>query len=182
MTGNHNDDEDNLWQEAVKHVVPLQAQKRRSTPTTPPPRMRSHAPAPYGDAAPAPLHIVIEPNATMHGLRHKDSADILRKLAKGQLPFEDRLDLHGMYADEARQAIHDFLRESFDNGYRCIIIIHGKGNATQGGHGPYGNLGLLKASLPGWLDSNPYVMAFHTAVPKDGGLGACYIYLRRKRF
>lgn len=173
--------EDDLWDEAVKNVTPLRAQKRRSTPTAPPPARPQQAPAPYGDAAPAPMRIVVEPNATMHGLRYQDSGDILRKLARGHLPFEDRLDLHGMYADEARQATHDFLRESFDNGHRCVIIIHGKGNATQGGHGPYGNLGLLKASLPGWLDSNPYVMAFHTAQPKDGGLGASYVYLRRKR-
>jgi DNA-nicking Smr family endonuclease len=40
-------------------------------------------------------------------------------------------------------------------------------------------MGVIKFQIAGWLAGHPRVLAFHTALPQDGGTGAIYVYLRR---
>jgi DNA-nicking Smr family endonuclease len=42
-------------------------------------------------------------------------------------------------------------------------------------------MGMLRDQVPDWLASHPRVMAYHTALPRDGGSGALYVYLRRRK-
>jgi len=109
------------------------------------------------------------------------SADVdsrtLDRLRRGRLRPEARLDLHGMTQDKAHRALNRFIAEAQSSGVRSTIIITGKGRISEGG-------GVLRNQVPQWLNApgiRPSILAFAPAQPKDGGAGALYVLLRRRR-
>ncbi len=112
----------------------------------------------------------------VEGRRGDLPPDVARKLRRGVLPVDGRLDLHGMGAGEARGQLELFLRTMRARGERCVLVIHGKG-----GHSP-GGVGILRGEIAAWLSqgrSCEHVAAFATARAEDGGEGAVYVLLRR---
>jgi DNA-nicking Smr family endonuclease len=98
-----------------------------------------------------------------------------RRLRMGDLPIDARLDLHGMNADGAREALEVFLREKRVRRDRVVLVIHGRGE-----HSPAG-LGVLRGEIAAWLSqgrASQHVAAFATARQDDGGEGALYVLLR----
>lgn len=98
-----------------------------------------------------------------------------RKLFRGDVPVTRRLDLHGMTAAQAEQRVSGFVQESALRGHRCVLIITGKGARGDG---------VLRRHVPIWLKKPSVagmVLAIAEARPSDGGAGALYILLRRKR-
>jgi DNA-nicking Smr family endonuclease len=109
------------------------------------------------------------------------SADLDRstadKLRRGLLPVEARLDLHGHRQAEAHRALDAFVTRAAHAGKRCLLVITGKGNAP-------GSEGVLRQALPRWLNEAPLraqILAMTEAQPRDGGSGAFYLLLKRKR-
>ncbi len=100
---------------------------------------------------------------------------LLRKLTKGQIPWEEGLDLHGLRVEEARDEVSGFVRRAQHQGCRCIIIVHGK--ALDSDDSP----ARLKSYLNEWLRQLNPVLAFASATPRDGGTGAVYVLLRRHK-
>lgn len=91
--------------------------------------------------------------------------------------MEASLDLHGLSQEEAHQALARFLARAAQAGRRCVLVVTGKG-VKAGGEG------ILRASVPRWLNApelRAQVLAFTYAAPKDGGTGALYILLKRRR-
>ena len=112
----------------------------------------------------------------VEGRRVDVPPDMLRKLRRGNLPLDARIDLHGMGTREARGQLELFLRTMRARGERCVLVIHGKGS-----HSPQG-LGVLRGEIAAWLSqgsSSVHVAAFTTAGEADGGEGAVYVLLRR---
>ncbi|MGA7120446.1 MAG: Smr/MutS family protein [Polyangiaceae bacterium] len=102
--------------------------------------------------------------------------DALRRLRRGLMPIDARLDLHGMRVQEARTELDHFLRTMRARGERCLLVVHGKGE-----HSPQG-MGVLRGEMGAWLSQGPssqHVAAFVTAREVDGGEGAVYVLLRR---
>ena len=102
--------------------------------------------------------------------------DALRRLRRGSLPIDARVDLHGLTAQQARAQVEVFLRTMRARGERCVLVIHGKGE-----HSPQG-AGVLRGEIAAWLSqgaASEHVAAFATAVVSDGGAGAVYVLLRR---
>ena len=104
------------------------------------------------------------------GLQHR----LLRQLKRGELRPEAQLDLHGHTIAEAASLLSTFLHEAQQSGLRCIRIVHGKGHRSTEGRP------VLKTQLNQWLRDTPTVLAFSSAQPKDGGMGAMYVLLRRE--
>jgi len=98
---------------------------------------------------------------------------VLRRLRRGQFSIQAELDLHGLRASAAQQAVATFVRHSVSSGYRCVRIIHGKG------HGSYAKEPVLKRKLGGWLRRRDAVLAYCSARAIDGGTGAVYVLLKR---
>lgn len=96
----------------------------------------------------------------------------MKQLKKGDIPFQSKLDLHGYRSEEAKSKLLDHLNKARQEGIRCVLIIHGKG--SYGGEPP-----RLKNLVNVWLQQIPEVIAFHSAIPKDGGTGALYVLLKR---
>ncbi len=95
-------------------------------------------------------------------------------LHRGDYAVQDFIDLHGYTVTEARGLLEEFLRLSIKRGYRCVKVIHGRGLSSA--RGP-----VLKEAVLGWLqrELRRYVLAYATARPNDGGLGATYVLLRK---
>ena len=105
------------------------------------------------------------------GLQHRQ----LQKLRRGQLAIGAELDLHGMSAAEARQALIDFIGMACTANIRCVRLIHGKGSMSAG------KVPVLKNRLNNWLRQHHDVLAFNSAQIGDGGTGALYVLLRSQR-
>ncbi len=98
----------------------------------------------------------------------------LSQLRSGQIRWEARLDLHGLRPDKAQDILCNFIEQQTHLEHRCLLIIHGKGGRN---HEPP----ILKNHVNHWLPQMPQVLAFHSALPKDGGTGAIYVLLQRQR-
>lgn len=109
------------------------------------------------------------------------------RLKRGQLPIEGRLDLHGLGREKARAALNAFVARQAALGRRCVLVITGKGRPdwqrpVWGADAP--EVGVIRRALPAWLRDNPnkdHVLAFTPAQPRDGGAGAWYVLLRRRK-
>ena len=105
------------------------------------------------------------------GVQH----NLMRKLRRGQISIEAELDLHRMTSDQARQATAQFLTDILASGKRCVRLIHGKGK------GSFNKMPVLKHKLNHWLRQRDEVLAFCSARKVDGGTGAVYVLLKKKR-
>lgn len=101
----------------------------------------------------------------------------IHRLRRGQVRLERTLDLHGLDAPAARDAVVDTLRRMWDLGERGLLIIHGRGLHSESGP-------VLKESLPEWLAAPPHgqrILGFLTAPPELGGAGATLVLVRKRR-
>ena len=98
--------------------------------------------------------------------------EVVRKLRRGVWSIQAQLDLHGLRRDEAREQLGGFLREAARQGWRCVRVIHGKGNGSPGREP------VLKSKVKTWLVQKREVIAFTQARAADGGHGALLVLLR----
>ena len=97
------------------------------------------------------------------------------------------LDLHGYTLEQANIAIEQFILKSFEEKVGKLIIVTGKGIHSDVEKDPYvsKDLSILKYSVPEFINNNQNLMKIITdikdATIEDGGSGAFYIYLRKKK-
>src|SRR5262249_38955368 len=111
------------------------------------------------------------------GLAHGVDRAHLARLRRGEVEVERRLDLHGLTAAEARRELERELRDAQAAGVRCVLVVHGRGLHSDAGP-------VLRDGVLTWLTAEPLaarVLAFASALPRDGGAGASYVLLRRVR-
>ena len=98
------------------------------------------------------------------------------------------IDLHGYGLDDANLEIKDFITKSYNSGINKIIVVTGKGLHSENDKDPYisKKLGILKYSVPEYIKNNFELMKMINFMEKakieDGGEGAFYIYLKKKKF
>jgi DNA-nicking Smr family endonuclease len=100
------------------------------------------------------------------------------RLKTGWYPPEAHLDLHGQSAPQAADALLAFMRDSYLNNRRCVLLIPGRGKNSPEGYG------VLRERVQAWLTRDPckrVVLAFCTAQPRHGGAGALYVLLRKRK-
>lgn len=180
MANDHLSDEDKaLFRRMVNDVKPLD---KINTVSLPKERLTSHLPHRRVKSEPPKTDRYLsnhyqEPVGTDTILSYSQSSiprQRLTQLRRGDIRPEARLDLHGFRPDEARDAMCDFLEQQQQMHHRCVLIIHGKG--SRGGEDP-----ILKNLVHHWLPQLPFVIAYHSAIPRDGGTGALYVLLKRDR-
>ena len=154
-----------LWQSQLKGVTPLS--KTIKAP--------EKSPLPKKPKVPHPQHRSLEvkkglpiPSAPPQELGRKE----LR-----HLKVDGRLDMHGMTLDEGYAALERFLLYAQDKGFKIVLIITGKGALSAEN--------TLRRQLPRWIQETPLrhlVSSFHaSAKQSDGGQGACYIGVRKRK-
>ena len=98
-----------------------------------------------------------------------------------------KIDLHGYTIEEANKAIEQFIQKSFDENVTKIIVITGKGLRSSNIENPYlsKDLSILKYSVPEFIENNKsltqLIIETTDAKIEDGGSGAFYIYLKKKK-
>jgi len=96
-----------------------------------------------------------------------------------------RLDLHGLSLDKANETVKKFIIESFENGYKKLLIITGKGLRSKVHKNPYlsEQMNVLKNSIPEFIKNDEdlfeKISRISTADLKDGGEGAFYIFFKK---
>lgn len=108
---------------------------------------------------------------------------IRKKVGRGRIEIDGRIDLHGMTQNEARSALHGFIHARFNRGDRTVLVITGKGLKTDNDYiAAMTERGILRTMLPIWL-SEPglahLVSGWSVAARGHGGEGAWYVRLRR---
>ena len=107
------------------------------------------------------------------------------RFRRGLMPVDARLDLHGLSQNKAHSALMAFLKSQYAQGGRMLLIITGKGNMADGRRDPLlPSKGILKQRVPEWLQEPEVasiILSTAPAKPKDGGEGALYVLLRRRR-
>lgn len=107
---------------------------------------------------------------------HPLERPVKRKLSKGHLALEARIDLHGLFQSEAHGMLLDFLIRAHERGLRHVLVITGKGSS-------FGSEGALKRAVPLWFSLPEFrflISSYEPAARKHGGDGALYVRLARQ--
>ena len=97
------------------------------------------------------------------------------------------IDLHGYTLEEANKSIESFIIKSYQQNINKLIVVTGKGIHSQNEKDPYvsKDLSMLKYSVPEFISNNKNLMKIiyemKDAKIEDGGAGAFYIFLKKKR-
>jgi DNA-nicking Smr family endonuclease len=96
------------------------------------------------------------------------------RIARERDAIGARLDLHGLTYERGRATLERFLARAWDEGYRAVLVITGKGVTGDG---------VLRRAAPEWLAA-PHlahiVAGISEAHRRHGGEGALYVALKRK--
>jgi DNA-nicking Smr family endonuclease len=97
------------------------------------------------------------------------------------------IDLHGYTLDEANKSIQDFINKSYEENINKLIVVTGKGLHSNNEKDPYvsKDFSILKHSVPEFIKKNIEIMKKISEIKgakiEDGGDGAFYIYLKKKK-
>jgi len=109
------------------------------------------------------------------------------KLKKEKRFITKSIDLHGYTLEEANKSIHDFINKCYEDNINKLIVVTGKGLHSNNEKNPYisKELSILKYSVPEFIKKNvdlvKKILEIKSANIEDGGDGAFYIYLKRKK-
>lgn len=115
-----------------------------------------------------------EPDGTVLGRRHDASPRVLDTVTGPRVAPTSHVDLHGR---DATSASRELVRHIRDDGTRAacvLLVVHGKGLHSDGGVGVLADV-VLKTLTESAIA--PRVLAFATAAPRLGGLGATVVRL-----
>lgn len=186
--GAKNAGDDDLWDHVTATIKPLGRRQKNRTPGI------EHAALPIAGRAvggksgknPRSMNFggqkAVRPRPSLPELTLSNQAGLdkstAKKLKKGNQRIEARIDLHGMTQAQAHRALDSFIDGAYHAAKRCVLVITGKGFKLDG------SIGVIRAAVPRWLNEQPNrarVLAISQATPKDGGEGALYVMLKRKR-
>ena len=107
-----------------------------------------------------------------------------RNISSGKQTIDGAIDLHGFTQTQAETALKTFLKRAHLDNKRTVLVITGKGQRRKSSERLFElgapEPGILKRSVPNWLDDMPdIVLSYTTSHIKHGGEGALYVRLRR---
>ena len=118
----------------------------------------------------------------MENINPKEVDFLQKKSAISQIR---KLDLHGYSISESNKIVRKFIVESFNYGYKKLLIVTGKGSRSKSYNDPYQSekLSMLRYSVPEYIKMDPdfldKINRITQANKKDGGEGAVYIFLKK---
>jgi len=98
-----------------------------------------------------------------------------------------KIDLHGYSLNNANKVVKKFIIESFNQNYKKLLIVTGKGSRSESYDDPYisESLSVLKNSVPEYIKNdenlNSIISKIVQASQKDGGEGAINIFLKNNK-
>ncbi len=98
-----------------------------------------------------------------------------------------KLDLHGFSLNKANKIVKKFIIESFENGFKKLLIVTGKGLRSKVYNNPYlsEQMNMLKHTVPEFIKNDEdlfdKISRISKADLKDGDEGAFYIFLKQTK-
>lgn len=189
-----------LWHHTARSVTPLKKAKPR-VPEVGPPSEAKPKPHPGPIHAPLPASRpqkqtskVAQPTAPRAALPKAPPPLVplerrkARRIARGHVEIDARLDLHGLRQADAERRLRTFLLRARAEGLRTVLIITGKGGARDSEDSfvssDRSERGVLRRNVPLWLEApelRDCVAGIAPAHVRHGGSGALYIHLRKMR-
>ncbi len=179
-------DDEQAFLRAMADVEPLPARERRRVRRAPEPKRPLLAQTVDEDLEVMAQLADLISGVAEFDLRYSDEyvwgatpglgPELMERLAAGAFPVQDYLDLHGLTQEEALPEVQRFLDHAATRGFRHVLIVHGRGAGSPGG------VPVLKNALAEALSHKRLrkrVLAFCTALQRDGGAGAMYVLLRK---
>jgi DNA-nicking Smr family endonuclease len=172
-------EEEALWRVVMKDVTPL---LHKGFMEKPAPSVRPQALRPKPVAGPKAIPqnpVKLAPQVINPESAYQLHRGWERKIRRGNISLDDRIDLHGLTREAAFTVLHRFLLHAVRAELRCLLVITGKG-----GRPGSDAQGILKTEIPRWLNHGPlggHILSVEAAHPRDGGSGAYYVILRRQR-
>jgi DNA-nicking Smr family endonuclease len=176
-----------LFQEAMRDVIPLDSAEERYVYLNPSPVKRNWCVCPESVEVMGNLVNLVRGDSDfdlcqsdeyMQWIAPYLNPTILEHLRQGRFPIQGHIDLHHMSVEEARAAVSRFTWKSYVDGLGCVLVVHGKG-LNSANRTP-----VLKRHLENWLRRGrirKVVRAYASARAHDGGLGALYVLLEPSR-
>jgi len=177
-------DEEDLWKTVTESIDPLAPNKRNRKTLSDDPVAGDAPPAPHGvkqgkkKKLIQPPKVEPKPDSPLNPNAGVDKRT-LGRLKKGKMSIDARVDLHGHTRESAYRILCNFIEGAYDRQNRCVLVITGKGL-----RGADGGEGVLKQAVPGWLSGGklkPMIVSWQLAQPRDGGSGALYVLIKRRR-
>jgi len=178
--------DETLFQEAMKDVVPLKEIRKKIVRAPSGSRETTDSLQSQKERERQYLSALVEDSSAwdisfsdeyMVGAVPGVGPKVMRRLKRGEFSVEDYIDLHGLKKKEAEEAVREFIMKSHQQGFRCVLIVHGRGL------GSVDQQPAIKRELPVWFRRGMLkrvVLAFVTARPCDGGAGALYVLLKKR--
>ena len=98
---------------------------------------------------------------------------VFKNVRMGKYPIDQQIDLKGLTLDQSAEALYQKISAAHEKGDRMLVVRHGMGEQSK----PFP--ALKKSYVKHWLLQLEQVIAFHTAQPTHGGLGATYVLLKK---
>lgn len=170
-----------LWETVAKTAKPLAGKKLQAE------ELSVFAELMAQDAVKKPAEKSLAPVAETNAPKKKLSAlkempihafdkPTHRKISKGRVDIEARIDLHGLTQNDAYELLYGFLLGAHARGLKHVMVITGKGRS-------FGSEGVLKQAVPHWFSTPLFrllVSAYEDAAHHHGGHGALYVRLRKQ--
>ncbi len=137
--------------------------------------LKSVAPKPAPVSATPP-----KPEKTKTPRAHDFGAE--KRVRRGQVDVEARIDLHGFTQIAAESALETFLLGAQRAKKRAVLVITGRGSLEPSW--PHPQRGVLRRRLPEWLDAlarDGVVSGYASAHRAHGGDGAFYVFLKQRK-
>lgn len=177
-------EETRLWRHVTardKPLRPVAEEIEVDAPAKPEPKkvLKSVAqkPAPAKAAVPKPNSTPEKPKA-----RRAHDFGEEKRVRRGQVEVEARIDLHGFTQIAAESALETFLLGAQRAKKRTVLVITGRGSLEPSW--PHPQRGVLRRRLPEWLDAfarDGIVSGYASAHRAHGGDGAFYVFLKQRR-
>jgi DNA-nicking Smr family endonuclease len=164
-----------LWETVAKTARPLKGkEKPLFLQNETKPQQDNQPSAPENQKLPASIFLA-KPAPRPH-LLHPIDKPTHKKIAKGRVVIEARIDLHGLTQSEAYGLLLGFLQRAHLRKLRHVLVITGKGSS-------FGSDGVLRQAVPQWFVTPPFrilVNGYEDAARNHGGTGAMYVRMRRE--
>lgn len=160
------------WEDVINSTKPLKEKNFHFMLSPKPAKFFNDMPWP-----PSSLEVRLDLTSEyVEGKRTGTDEKLLHRLKEGKFSIQATLNIRGLTAEEAKLAMEDFIKRALHLGYSCVLIIHGRGLSSKGEP-------VLKPLVKDWLKRGPYrkyILAYASARPCDGGLGATYVLLSQR--
>ncbi|WP_346343920.1 Smr/MutS family protein [Gluconobacter albidus] len=97
-----------------------------------------------------------------------------KRLSRGQMKVDARLDLHGYVVQEAFERLYDFMQRARVRNWRCVEVVTGLGSGETSG--------VIRRELPLWLQRGDLrSMVLAVVHPHAANHGSVRILLKTRR-